>query len=72
MLENAAGRVVAIEVKAAASVSKNDLKHLHFLRDQLGDRFLRGVLLYTGTNSISFDEQMEAAPLSILTGNYLS
>lgn len=66
LLENAAGQVVAIEVKSAASVSKNDLKHLHFLRDRLGNRFLRGVVLYTGEEHVPFDEHLEAVPLGAL------
>lgn len=68
LLEDAAGHVVGIEVKASGSVSKNDLKHLHFLREQLGDRFLRGVVLYAGTESVSFDEKLEAVPLGVLSG----
>jgi hypothetical protein len=68
LLENAAGRVVGIEVKASGSVSKSDLKHLRFLREQLGERFQRGVVLYAGTESVSFDEKLEAAPLGVLSG----
>jgi uncharacterized protein len=68
VLENAAGQVVGIEVKASASVSKSDFKHLHFLREQLGGRFFRGVVLYAGTESISFDDQLEAVPLGTLCG----
>lgn len=66
VLENAAGQVVGVEVKASASVTRNDLKHLRFLREQLGNRFFRGVVLYTGTESISFDENLEAVPLGAL------
>ncbi len=66
LLENAAGQVAALEVKASASVSKNDLKHLRFLREQLGKRFLRGVVLYAGGEHIPFDEQLEAVPLGAL------
>lgn len=69
VLENAAGQVVGVEVKASGSISRNDLVHLHFLREQLGERFFRGVVLYAGTESISFDEKLEAVPLGVLSGN---
>ena len=68
VLENAAGNVVGIEVKASGSVSKSDLKNLRFLREQLGGRFFRGVVLYAGKESISFDEKLEAIPLGIFGG----
>ncbi|MDQ1256232.1 MAG: uncharacterized protein QG656_828 [Candidatus Hydrogenedentes bacterium] len=68
VLENAAGQIVGIEVKASSSVSKNDLKHLHFLREQIGGRFFRGVVLYAGAESISFDDKLEAVPLGMLSG----
>ncbi len=66
LLENSAGRVVGIEVKSAGSVTRQDFKHLRFLRDQLGDRFLRGVVLYTGSETISFDAQLIAMPVSAI------
>ncbi len=68
LLENAAGQVVGIEVKASASVSKNDFRHLHFLRERLGGRFFRGVVFYAGSECVSFDEQLEAVPLGVLGG----
>ena len=67
VLENSAGNIVGIEVKAASSVSNDDFKHLRFLRDALGERFLRGVVLYTGTESVAFGEKMEAVPLGALS-----
>ncbi len=68
ILENSAGKVVAIEVKASSTISKRDLRHLKFLRDTLGDRFARGVLFYTGAEYVPFGGKLEAAPLSALAG----
>jgi predicted AAA+ superfamily ATPase len=66
VLENAAGQVVGIEVKASSTVAKSDLKHLKFMRESLGDRFLRGVVLYLGTEQVSFDDTLQAVPLGVL------
>jgi len=44
-LENAAGEVVGIEVKASSTVKSGDFKGFKYLSKLLGDRFLRGILL---------------------------
>ena len=66
VLENAAGQVVGIEVKASSTVAKSDFKHLKFMRESLGDRFLRGVVLYLGTEQVSFDDTLQAVPLGVV------
>lgn len=42
------GRVVGVEVKASTTVNVCDFRHLSSARDQLGDQFITGVVLYTG------------------------
>ena len=66
VLEDTAGRVVGIEVKAAATVGAKDLRALRALADALGKRFVRGVILYTGTDIVPFGERLHAMPLSAL------
>lgn len=66
VLEGPAGRVVALEVKHANTVSGQDFKTLKELRDKLGDRFVRGVVLYTGTQVIPFGDKLFAVPVSAL------
>ena len=67
LLEDAMGRLVGIEVKAATGVSKEDFRHLQLLRKQTGPRFHRGVVLHTGTETVAFDGQLSAFPLGALT-----
>ncbi|HEU0054769.1 MAG TPA: DUF4143 domain-containing protein, partial [Longimicrobium sp.] len=66
LLEDARGRVVGIEVKASGSVGEREFRHLRFLADELGDRFVRGVVLYTGSEVLSFDPKMTALPMAAL------
>ena len=68
VLERNDGKIVAIEVKAGVSVDQSDAKGLRRLRDVAGDRFIRGVVLYTGTGSfqIEADPQISAHPVSAL------
>ncbi len=53
-----------MEVKASGTIRSSDFKGLRFLKDSLGSRFRRGVVLYTGGESIPFGEKLEALPVS--------
>ncbi|MCL2455781.1 MAG: DUF4143 domain-containing protein [Micrococcales bacterium] len=64
LLEYPGGRVAAIEVKATSTVTSADAKHLCWLRDELGDRFVAGVVLYTGAITREIDARVFAAPIS--------
>jgi predicted AAA+ superfamily ATPase len=66
VLEGTAGDVAGLEVKAAATVRADDFKHLIRLRDSLGDRFVRGVVLYAGGEPLRFGDRLEAWPLACL------
>ena len=59
-------RVVGVEVKADAAPDTTDAKHLAWLRDELGDRFLAGVVLHTGPRAYRLGERITAAPLASL------
>lgn len=41
-------------------------RHLVWLRDQLGDRFLGGVVLHIGPATFSLGDRITAAPISTL------
>jgi hypothetical protein len=68
LIEFGGGRVIAIEVKAAAAIKDSDARHLRWLRDQLGDRFVAGVVLHTGPRAFRLDDRIVAAPISTLWG----
>lgn len=64
--EGSDGRVVGIEVKAAATTRPGHAAHLAWLRDKVGDRFIAGVVLYGGALSLPLGDRLVALPLSIL------
>jgi predicted AAA+ superfamily ATPase len=66
ILEAADGRIAAIEVKAASSVGPADFKRFDRLRESLGPRFVRGVVLYTGDHVLPFGKGLAAWPVSVL------
>lgn len=63
VLEDARGTVVGIEVKAGATVEARDFRHLERFRDDLGDRFVAGVVLYTGREIVGFGDRLHAVPV---------
>lgn len=66
VLETPDGRVVGIEVKAGATVRSEDLSGLRHLARRLGDRFVAGVVLYTGTQTLPFGDGLKAVPMDAL------
>ena len=65
LLEDRQGRLTGIEVKAAASVDRKDFKGLKHLQETEPDRFQRGIVLYTGRETIPFGEKLFAVPMSV-------
>ena len=63
VLEADDGRLVGIEVKAAATIAPGDFAGLKALREVRGRRFHRGVVLYTGRTVLPFGTDLWALPL---------
>lgn len=66
VLEDRAGRVVGVEVKAAATLSANDVRGLQALATTAGKHWVRGVVLYTGTEVVPFSANLHGVPISRL------
>jgi uncharacterized protein len=63
VIEREDGGVLAFEVKSAGQVALSDTRHLRKLRDALGERFLGGVALYTGTRAYRLEDRIRAMPI---------
>jgi predicted AAA+ superfamily ATPase len=66
VVENSAGRLAGVEVKASATLGANDVRGLQALAQAVGKRWARGVVLYTGTALIPFAENLHGLPLPLL------
>ena len=66
LLEDAAGRLVGMEVKASATVVRKDFYGIDTLSEDSGKRFVRGIVLYTGDEPVSFTENYLALPVSAI------
>jgi predicted AAA+ superfamily ATPase len=69
VLEQTDGRLNALEIKAAASVSESDFKGIAKFADFVGPAFKSGFVLYTGASVLPFrinDRTFYALPMSLL------
>lgn len=59
-------RVLAIEVKLGATVGDGDVRHLHWLGDQLGDRLVDKIVITTGDTAYRRSDGVGVVPLALL------
>jgi predicted AAA+ superfamily ATPase len=66
VLEDRAGKVVGLEVKASATLGSQDARGLRELADTVGKNWLRGVVLYAGREVIPFASNLHGIPMTAL------
>ncbi len=59
-------RVVALEVGLAADVSGEDVRHLHWLRERLGDGLLDAAVITTGREAYRREDGIAVIPAALL------
>lgn len=60
------GRIIGMEIKAAANVGYRDARHLLWLKETIGDRFVAGIVFHTGKDTFELADQIIATPISTL------
>ncbi|MHB8555163.1 MAG: ATP-binding protein, partial [Candidatus Dormibacteria bacterium] len=68
LVEMGGDRLVALEVKATAAPGPGDARHLAWLRDTLGDRFVAGAVLHTGPGQFTLGARLTALPIASIWG----
>lgn len=66
ILENRAGEIVGIEVKASHTVEAKDFNGIRNLQESVPKKFLHGIVLYTGREAVPFGTGLTAIPVSAL------
>lgn len=66
VLDLGAGRLVGFEVKGGTAPTRKDARHLIWLRDELGESFVRGVVFHTGRQPFELDDRIWALPIATL------
>ena len=66
VLANRRRQVVAIEVKASATVRNDDFRGIRHLKHRLGDNLLAGIVLYLGQQTLPFGDGFLAVPVDAI------
>jgi len=66
VLERRDGTCVGIEVKASRTVGLSDFKGLRAFAELVGPKFVRGVVIYSGSETVSFADNLQAVPIQAL------
>jgi len=66
VLESRSGDLVAIEVKASATLHARDWRALEKLRQRTDERFRAGVLIHTGRQTLPLGDRLWTLPISVL------
>ena len=69
IIEHPSGVVAGVEVKLSSTPRSRDFRGLRKLRDALGTKFVRGVVLYDGEYVLPFGDKLQAVPISRLWTN---
>ena len=69
VMEQNGGEIVAVEVKAAATVTEKDFRGLKKLQSTVGLLWKTGIVFYDGDMVLPFGKRMYAVPISALWGN---
>jgi predicted AAA+ superfamily ATPase len=62
VLEGRNGNVVGVEVKLSATLAPQNFSGLKLLQEHLKEKFVRGVLIYTGDEVVPFAKNLHAVP----------
>ena len=66
IVERGDHRIVAIEVKLKHTINDNDVRHLHWLSDQIGSDLLDAVVVTTGPYAYRRNDGIAVVPASLL------
>jgi predicted AAA+ superfamily ATPase len=64
--EYGARNVIGIEIKAGSAPKRDDVRHLIWLKEELGEHFVAGVILHTGSRVYPLADGIIAAPICTL------
>lgn len=66
ILQGSDGRVLAVEVKLAATADDHDVRHLRWLAERIGDRLVDSVVVTTGPAAYRRPDGIAVVPLALL------
>jgi predicted AAA+ superfamily ATPase len=66
IIESPNGKAVGIEVKLDGTINEKDWANMNVLQETLGNRFIKGIIIYTGTDLLQIRRNIWAVPVNYL------
>ena len=66
IVESPSGKAIGIEVKLDGTIDGNDCSGINALQETLGNKFLKGIIIYTGTELMQISRNIWAVPVQYL------
>jgi len=66
ILEDRSGNIVGIEIKSNERVGADDFKGLKYLQDKMPDKFVKGIVMYIGSQCLPFGKDLWTLPVNAL------
>jgi uncharacterized protein len=66
VLENSNGQVAGVEIKASETIGTRDFSGLRSFAETAGKRFLKGIIIYCGRETLPFGKSLWALPIGKL------
>ena len=66
IIERDDGRVVALEIKLGVAVNEDDVRHLHWLKREIGERVLDLAVINTGPQAYRRPDGVAVIPLGLI------
>jgi len=66
IVESPNGKAIGIEVKLDSTINEKDWANMNTLQETIGDRFLKGIIIYTGNDLVQVSRKIWAVPVQYL------
>ncbi len=66
IVEDFQGNIIGIVIKNSNSISSEDFEGVHYLQENFQNRFVQGIVLYIGQESVQFSDKLCALPVNAL------
>ena len=66
VIEKDNGETIAVEVKLDSTLHDNDFKNIELCRNTIGNKFKKGIVLYTGEDLVPYGDKLWAVPVNFL------
>jgi predicted AAA+ superfamily ATPase len=66
IIESPDGKAVGIEVKLDGTINEKDWANMNVLRETIGNKFMKGIIIYTGTDLMQVSRNIWAVPVNYL------